>query len=286
MNIMDIMSTFNPFTANLDLFTDLFFQRGFMIEKNINNMNFISGSWPLDPQKPTLIFIHGSGGSAGFWKAQVNGLNEIANTIAVDLPGHGKSFGLGMDSVKAYADAVADLVKSIDAPSPVPCGLSMGGAICLQLMLDHRDMFKAGILVNTGARLKVLPMILNMVQNDYKAYIDSFATTAASPSTDYSVLMEIMEANAQCNPYVVYNDFMACNSFDVMSRLPEISMPVLVMTAVDDNLSPAKYGTYLADNIKDSTLVSIEGAGHLSPVEKSGDVNAAIDMFIRNTGLF
>jgi pimeloyl-ACP methyl ester carboxylesterase len=245
-------------------------------------MNILSGSWPPDQKKPTIVFIHGSGGSARFWKAQVNGLTDIANTIAVDLPGHGKSFGLGMRSVKEYSDTVADFIRSADLPYPVPCGLSLGGAICLQLILDNREMFSAGILVNTGAKLKVLPLILNMVKNDYRAYIDSFAATAASPSTDFSLLMEIMDENTQCNPYVVYNDFMACNSFDVMNRLTEISIPVLVMTAVDDRLSPPKYGTFLAENIKDSVLVSIEGAGHLSPVEKSEDVNTAIEKFIRN----
>jgi len=251
-----------------------------MFENKINGMNFISGAWPLDPGKPTVIFIHGSGGSSVMWKAQVKGLSGSFNTIAIDLPGHGKSEGFGMSSVKAYSDAVAGFIKDIEAPSPVACGLSMGGAISLQLLLDNKEMFKTGILINTGAKLRVLPLILNMVQNDYKSYVDSFALTAAAPTTDYGVMMDIIEANAQCNPFVVYNDFMACDSFDVMSRLPEISMPVLVMTAVEDKLSPPKYGTYLADNIKNSSLVSIEGAGHMSPVEKPEEVNGAIADYI------
>lgn len=257
-----------------------------MIEKKINGMNFMAGAWPLDPEKPSIIFIHGSGGSALFWKAQVRGLAGAANTIAVDLPGHGKNYGLGMDSIKAYSDSVAAFIDAIEAPSPVACGLSMGGAISLQLLLDRKDLFGAGILINTGAKLKVLPLILNMVQNDYRSYMDSFAATAASPVTDYSVVMEIMEANSQCNPYVVYNDFMACDSFDVMNRLPEISQPVLVMTAADDKLSPPKYGVFLKDNIKNSRMVSIENAGHMSPVEKPDSVNSAISGFLADIAMF
>lgn len=256
-----------------------------MIEKKIDGINFIAGAWPLVQDKPTVIFIHGSGGTSLFWKSQLKGLGASINTIAVDLPGHGKTYGTGMDNIKAYADSLASFIETVEAPCPVPCGLSMGGAISLQLLLDRKNMFRAGILINTGARLRVLPLIMNMVKNDYKSYMDSFASSAASPSTDYSVLMDIMEASAQCNPYVVYNDFMACDSFDVMARLPEISQPVLVMTAEDDRLSPPKYGAYLKDNIKNSRMVSIEGAGHMSPVEKPDLVNNAISGFLAEMGL-
>ena len=62
-----------------------------MNEKISGNIAFVAGRWPLDPEKPTLVFIHGSGGSSVLWENQVDLLREYVNTIAIDLPGHGKS---------------------------------------------------------------------------------------------------------------------------------------------------------------------------------------------------
>ncbi|GAH25730.1 unnamed protein product, partial [marine sediment metagenome] len=65
-----------------------------------------AGSWPLDTEKSTIVFIHGSGGSANYWKAQVQGLSERVNTVAVDLPGHGRSGKNGKNTIADYAQTM------------------------------------------------------------------------------------------------------------------------------------------------------------------------------------
>ena len=128
-----------------------------MIENKAGKIAYVAGRWPLDPEKPTIVFIHGSGGSSALWENQVDALKTHVNTIAIDLPGHGKSSGPGLDRVEDYSAAVADFIETAGIPAPIPCGLSIGGAIVLQLILEHKTRFKAAILVNTGARLRVMP---------------------------------------------------------------------------------------------------------------------------------
>ena len=100
-----------------------------MEERKSKGIGYIASRWPMDPAKSTLIFIHGAGGSCAFWKAQVSGLAERANTLAIDLPGHGRSEGEGKDKVEDYAQALVKFIIKIDTPNPIPCGLSIGGAI-------------------------------------------------------------------------------------------------------------------------------------------------------------
>ncbi len=250
-----------------------------MIERNMNGINFISGSWPLDKGRPTVIFIHGSGGSCMFWKAQVEALAVEVNTVALDLPGHGKSAGSSMDSITSYAGIAADFIDSINAPFPVPCGLSMGGAITLQILLDNKK-YKAGIVINSGAKLKVMPLIFDLVKNNYQGYVDSLPSVGISGKTDPSILNDVVAETRRCNPESVYSDFMACNAFDAMSRLDEITVPLLILTADEDKLSPARYGQYLAEHIKSASMASIKEAGHMSPVEKPDQVNRAILGFL------
>jgi pimeloyl-ACP methyl ester carboxylesterase len=57
-----------------------------------------------------------------------------------------------------------------------------------------------------------------------------------------------------------------------------------VLTAEDDKLTPPKYGDFLVQNIKNAERVHIADAGHIAPLEKSNEVNAAITVFIGGLG--
>ena len=256
-----------------------------MVRRETNGIAYISSGWPLDEAKPTLIFIHGAGGSHVLWQGQVDGLEGKANAVAIDLPGHGDSKGDGMGTIEDYARAVAEFTRAIKAPKPVPCGLSMGGAITQQLLLDHPDACRAGILIGTGARLRVQPLILKTIEEDFSGYVDSFLTFAASEKTDPERLRPMAEATAQGNPQVALGDFKACDAFDVMERLPSIEVPVLVITSEEDKLTPPKYGIFLEETIKTASRVHIQDAGHLVPAEKPDEVNQVILDFLARTGL-
>ena len=86
-----------------------------MLERKTDGIAYYAGHWPLDMGKSTLIFIHGSGGSGAFWQTQVEGLSKRANTLAIDLPGHGNSSGEGMDRVEDYTRVVVDFIKDTNS---------------------------------------------------------------------------------------------------------------------------------------------------------------------------
>ena len=65
----------------------------------VAGIGFTAGRWPLDPHRPTLIFLHGGGGSHELWRGQVDALAERANTVALDLPGRGLSPGSGLRTI-------------------------------------------------------------------------------------------------------------------------------------------------------------------------------------------
>ena len=250
-----------------------------MIEKTLNGIRFIAGDWPLKQDKNTIVFIHGSTNSKMLWESQVKGLSEYANTIALDLPGHGESSGNGMEKVSDYSEVVDEFIKNLNTPNVIPCGLSLGGAITLDLLINSENTFKAGIIVNSGARLKVIPEMLELIKINYETFTANLKTVASS-KTDINKLQGVISDAEKCGPEVAYKDFSACNSFDVMDLLGKIKVPVLVLTADEDTLTPEKYGRFMADSITDSTTVQITGSGHLSPVEKPEEVNRAILDFL------
>ncbi|MBW2514462.1 MAG: alpha/beta fold hydrolase [Deltaproteobacteria bacterium] len=244
-------------------------------------MEFTTGSWPLRSDKPTLLFIHGSSQNRLFWRSQVQDLVDVANTIAIDLPGHGTSPGPGSDHVAGYAQTVMAFMDEISMPLPVPCGLSLGGAIALELLIQHGERFLAGILVNTGARLRVNPFIFQTIQKNFNKFLASIESVGISAKSDAEALRPAIYESSTCPPEVALGDYQACNHFDVMDRLHLIETPVLVLAAADDVLTPVKYGLYLAENIAGAKVQTIQDAGHLSPLEKPDRVNHAIRHFLR-----
>jgi pimeloyl-ACP methyl ester carboxylesterase len=241
---------------------------------------FICGQWPLDPRRSTLVFIHGAGESSRLWHAQVEGLKSRANTVALDLPGHGRSGGAARRRVEDYAAVTVDFITAIAAPSPIPCGLSMGGAITQQLLLDHSAHVRGGIIISSGARLRVLPSLFEMIDAGMPAYVEMIDRLGFSEKTPPSVKKPFLEDSLNARPEVAHGDFTACDGFDVMQRLGAIQAPVLIITAEDDRLTPSKYGEFLEMNIPKAVRAHILDAGHFVPIEKPLDVNAAIIRFL------
>jgi pimeloyl-ACP methyl ester carboxylesterase len=63
---------------------------------------------------------------------------------------------------------------------------------------------------------------------------------------------------------------------EIISLLPQIACPVLVMTGELDAWSPPKQHQAMADLLPDAELVIVPGAGHMIQLEAPGAVNTAI----------
>jgi pimeloyl-ACP methyl ester carboxylesterase len=244
---------------------------------------FSAGRWPIEPKRPTVIFIHGAGQRGSMWQAQVEGLSDVANTIALDLPGHGASDGPGCRQIAAYARAVVDAATALAIERPLICGISMGGAITLHLLIHHADRIGGGILVNTGARLKVLPIIIDTIERDFAAHLEGLIdfTVAKVNQEDAAICGSVM-ASAIDSPTVTADDFRACDAFDETQRATGIRLPVLVLSARQDVLTPVRYADWLAAHIPGARHVTIDAAGHMSPIEQPQAVNTAMRGFIRS----
>ncbi len=79
---------------------------------------------------------------------------------------------------------------------------------------------------------------------------------------------------------VTLGDFMACDRFDVMTRLRDVEIPTLVLGGRDDRLTPPKYAAFLAGAIPGARLVEIEAAGHFPQLEQPATVNLTLRDFL------
>ena len=98
---------------------------------------------------PTIIFIHGSGGSSATWFMQLRGLSNDFHIVAIELNGHGKSLDRAEeDTTESYLIDIEEIVKQFDRP--IIAGHSMGGMLSQLFALRHPEMIAGIILVGTG----------------------------------------------------------------------------------------------------------------------------------------
>jgi len=231
---------------------------------------------------PSLVLIHGAGGSHLHWPAELRRLPE-ATVYTLDLPGHGRSEGRGCDTVSGYAEIVAAFLDVVGVERAVVVGHSMGGAIAQALALDFANRVSGLVLVATGARLRVAPAILEGIQTNFEGAVDLITRFAWSPEAPLALLEPGRQALLETGPDVLLGDFIACDRFDVMERLREIEAPTLVIAGSADALTPVKYAHFLARSIIGACLVVIEGAGHMVMLEQAAEVGKAVQKFLKDT---
>ena len=231
-----------------------------------------------------IVFVHGAGGSHLILGNQVRALGAITRTIALDLPGHNKSGTRGRDTIEDYRDVVAAFLAALGCERAVIVGHSMGGAIALTFALSHPE-HVAGIgLVGTGARLRVLPAILDGILHDFENTARKITEYSFAPRADTELMKNSEIQLRLCDPKVTHGDYSACNNFDVMDRLAEIRMPAVIICGKQDRLTPPKYSEFLASKNPLARVVLINGAGHNVMMEKPEEVNRALAEFAR--GIF
>lgn len=227
-----------------------------------------------------MVLVHGAGGRAEVWAPQLAGLDDVARVVALDLPGHGLTAGRGRQTVDAYADWVVACLDALGLDRVVLGGHSMGGAIAQTVALRRPERLDGLLLVGTGARLRVLPRILELFGQGSPDATGLVAGLSYSLRTPPGLVVEAERALQETPPLVVLGDFVACDHFDVMGRLGAVRAPTLVVVGRDDRLTPPKYAAHLAGAIPGARLVEVDDAGHFPQLEQPAAVNAAVREFL------
>ena len=236
----------------------------------------------LKASRRGVVFLHGAGGSHHTFRDQWAGLKGVARLVIPDLPGHGRSGGPPLESVDACAAWVVEFVKEIGLDRFILAGHSMGGAIALQVALGGRKGLEALVLLGTGARLRISPVIFDGIGERFREFAPELVGWMTSAASSELLREDVASDVLSTRPATFLADFHACNGFDVMNRLDAIRVPTLVISGDDDRLTPLKYGEYLAVNIPGAVLKIIHGVGHLAMLEKPTEVNAVITSFIHS----
>ncbi|MFE2518638.1 bifunctional 3-oxoadipate enol-lactonase/4-carboxymuconolactone decarboxylase PcaDC [Streptomyces mirabilis] len=229
---------------------------------------------------PPLLLGPSLGTSHALWDKVAPELSTTHRVIRWDLPGHGGSapdlIGPGA-TVGDLAALVLGLADSLGIERFAYAGVSLGGAVGLHLAVHHPERVTSLAVICSSAHFngsKPWEERAELVRREGLAALAENANSRwFTPGFTVPRLIED-HRNADPEAYAACCDALA--AFDLRDRLPEISVPTLLIAGRQDPATPPAHLREIADAVAGATLVELPGASHLAPAQCPAAVLTAL----------
>jgi pimeloyl-ACP methyl ester carboxylesterase len=263
--------------------------------------------------RAAAVFIHGSALRTDAWHYQIRGIDSH-RLVFYDLRGHGLSTPKGESeySIRTLSDDLGAVIENAGLDEVVLVGHSVGGMIALEYCVMHTSELgtrvKGVVLLNTtygpaaetlagGAAVSRLERVtrhpfdylgshaasierLRKVIKPSDAVFWTVAMAAFGPGASARQIDLTYDMLAETPSDVIFDLVRSYRHFDVRGRLDEVIVPALVIGGTHDRLTVGKASQFLADNLPKAELKLLDGCGHMSMLERHGEVNRLLDAWL------
>ncbi|MEE3256433.1 MAG: alpha/beta fold hydrolase [Actinomycetota bacterium] len=246
-----------------------------------------------DERSDVLFCMHGIGSCADAFLAQRGLADELKlRLIAWDAPGYRYSADPATEpGIDGWADAAANLIRSLGCERAMVLGVSWGGVTATRLAIRNPELVSALILadssVGSGTNARQADAMRSRASTLTELGAAEFARQRSpllvAEGAPRRIVEQVERLFADSIRMPSYQ--WACNSMaetDHRDSLELITAPTLVICGDEDKVTPPKLSAELAQGIVGSTLEHVEGAGHLANQERPDDFNAKVAQFVRS----
>lgn len=256
-----------------------------------NGINqYYETSGDLQGDATPILFLHGLGSSSKDWEYQWSYFAPHAPLIAPDLRGHGQTDKPDIPySVPLFSEDIAALLKAVTNQPVHVVGLSLGGMVAFQLVLDHPKLVKSLTIINSGPAVTFPGIKKWLAFQSRKLTIKLFGTQYLTqhilqlvfPKPEQAALRaKFIKRWNQNDPKAYQNALAAFHDWDLQARLSEIQCETLIMSA-DQDYTPVTVKAEYMQPIPHARLIIIHDSHHLSPIDQPEQVNQALLEFYK-----
>ena len=226
----------------------------------------------------TVVLSGSLASTVEMWDAQAGALRGF-DVVRLEHPGHGGEPLVDFREMSDLARRVADEVSSRRFSF---VGLSLGGAVGMQLALDAPGRLDKLVLACTGPRFgdpEFWDERIELVRTGgIEAIADAVLPRWFTPAFGDVQRFREMFLTLAPETYVRYCELL--REFDLRGRLGEIETPMLAIAGAEDPTSPPDVVEAMAAEIPKAEVVVIPGAAHLANVERADAFNEALLAFL------
>ncbi len=224
---------------------------------------------------PRTIVAHGGWvGSGELWQQPFEQLSRRWRTVTYDHRGTGAT--VNRAAVITFELMVNDLFRVLDALEIDRCvlaGESSGAFVVLEAALRQPERFSGLVLVDgryQGGKSAGATRFIEGCKANFEATMEMFVN-ACTPE-------ENCEAERRWGKQIVMRSD-GPSAVQLEDRLSQIQLPTLLIHGSRDIIAPIASSQNLAQQLPNSKLVTIEGAGHVPTVTRPAEVVRAIEEF-------
>ncbi|MEA2546409.1 MAG: hypothetical protein QOI09_1682 [Chloroflexota bacterium] len=225
-----------------------------------------------------VLFLHGFGGNASHWAAQLDHLRPTRRALAMDLRGHGGSDApADADfAVESQAADVAAVLAGLDIDRVVLVGHSLGGAIAIAEAGSDPDRVAGLVLAAAPGKVpdEQARQILSAMEADYEKTSAGFwdqLTAGARPPVAEQLLRERDDLDAATGLAIIKATF----AFDPLPALRRYPGPKLAI------VTPRGTAPHDLQNVVDDLPHRVvEGTSHFLQMDDPAAFNAILDEFL------
>lgn len=259
--------------------------------------NDISVSWREVGRGRPVVCIHGLADDHRAWRNVLAGLVLDHRVFLYDLRGHGET-GLGnpAGTLRQLSEDLVALMDAVGLDAATLVGFSLGGTIAMRTAIDHPERVSALALVATSSRVNAAAAGWYRERADAAATGDHGLRAMLDRDTEdvYRNRPEevaeglIIRRQSTADPGGYAN---ACRAMVGLHEEPldpelgQIVVPTVVVAGENDQHCPPRAGEIISSGIAGSSLRLVTDTGHPIPVERPGEVVAAIrELDVRTAG--
>ena len=234
-----------------------------------------------------LVLIHGLGSRGEDWSGLIPTLAAKGfHVYALDLLGYGRSPKPDIQyTVSEQEKLVADFMDAVGVPHADVIGWSMGGWVALKLTLDHPEKVDRLVVYDSAGVYFPKTFDASLFTPNDIAGLDKL-TGMLSPRP-HGELPKFVSRDAietlQANAWVIDRSVASMLSgHDLLDfRLHRITQPTLIVWGGADQLIPLSAGVEMHQKIAGSSMLVVDGCGHLAPQECARPVLKGTVDFLR-----
>ncbi|MEP3891419.1 MAG: alpha/beta hydrolase [Hellea sp.] len=245
-----------------------------------------TGGKEFNPELPTVVFLHGSGGDHRTWALQTRWFAYHGySVLAPDLPGHSLSGGDAFKTIEESGPWLAEFLKVAGVKAAHVVGHSQGFLSALELYRTAPESCTSLCAVATAAAIPVNQALIDTAKVSSTKAAHMMCNWGFGPQAHMGKSavpgmqpIAISRAIMSLNPLAA--DLQACADYTAgMNVVKTLKVPMFCILGSKDKMTPLKAGLALADASQYSYKVIMDG-GHMLPLESPKQTLQTLKEFI------
>lgn len=234
--------------------------------------------------REAVVFVHGWTCDLTFWKAQLPAFAAKTRTLAVDLPGHGKSDAPETAyTMELFARAVEAAMRDAGVDRAVLVGHSMGTPVVRQFYRRYPEKTRALVLVDGSLRpfadkAAMEPFFAALRGPNYKQVAGQMIDGMMAPMKDAAERERAKAAMLATPQHVAVSAMEGMAADEIWTKDP-VEVPVLAVLAKSP-FWPADTEEYFRSIAPDLEFHMWEGVSHFLMMDEPARFNDALSAFL------